>query len=376
VLPFRINRLVELYRHVGMSEKPLHGLLRLYRDYFPEHVLIPGQAMTAPYFRPPDTRQALLLETVRARVGPARIEAGETPLALTAAEHGPMMTPQRHPVGKSPARKRRRLLSAVPEAVTTTRIVTAGGQMQRTLTEASSIKMLAENLERLLLPDQLAVVLTNRKLQHVLSLVHKRSDLLRIEHWLRMRLSQSFMSVARTQGQLDAQAALLDSLVSMSAFFQEMPQVAEEWLVEYLPHWDGETHARSLLALLPWLRPMPFAELRRNILLPLRAHLICSTEESAVSLLHAYARLLERWASIDWARALEPPGILTSPRARQGKAHFLFHPLDRDIDYHRWVLPAVLTPFQRRLNAVGRHSNADSRHSDADDPPTGLYISS
>ena len=113
----------------------------------------------------------------------------------------------------------------MPEAVTTTRIVSAGGQMQRTLTEASSMKMLAENLERLLLPDQLAVVLTNRKLQHVLSLVHKRSDLLRIEHWLRMRLGQSFMSVARTQGQLDAQGALLDSLVSVTAFFQEMPQV-------------------------------------------------------------------------------------------------------------------------------------------------------
>jgi len=290
-----------------------------------------------PYFKPADNKLSATLEAIQA----AEEKENLPPVASLGDS---LLTPQRLPLAshKSPARKRRRLLEAMVEPTTTTQLVIAGGQMQRSLAEASNMKTLAENLEKLVLPDQLAVVLSNRKLQHVLSLSYKRSDLLRIQHWLRMRLSQSFMSPARSSGARLAQSALLSSIVTMTSFFQELPPVVEEWLVGHLPTWDGESHQGAILELVSWIRPTSFSRLNGEILTPLQRHLV-TVEARSVAILDAYTLLLERWAGLDWSR-------VSGAHEGKGKAKsvFVFHELERGLDYHR-----TIQLFVRHVESAG-----------------------
>ncbi|KAL2760482.1 hypothetical protein ACRALDRAFT_2092897, partial [Sodiomyces alcalophilus JCM 7366] len=192
VRPFRIQSILNLSRQTG-NDPALTGLLRIYKDYYPEIIVgdaVKGKAST---FKHPDLEWRERLGEIQ------RAHAQRT--AETEARNQNGFTVDRH----ISLRGRGGRPSGVPAVHTS-----YATEKSVTLEEIDNVDRFVNNLEKIELPNQLAAVLADPLLQ---KLVLLRKDYLvtrRIVHWVEAALDDILTGTADTKTFVDTMEVLED----------------------------------------------------------------------------------------------------------------------------------------------------------------------
>ncbi|CAG8810073.1 42974_t:CDS:10, partial [Gigaspora margarita] len=257
-------------------EPHIQGLLKLYKDYFPNLVTIDIQPSRSTTFKCPDIAWYQLINQVQKRWNNDK-----------SLLHMPLTRPM---IPKTMEKRRKIEHNDIPS--TRTYNVT---QKSITLEEISDIRQLASNIDKVELPNQLASVLDHRMLQHVIVSYPERVAIARISYWIDQYLMDTvYWSDQNTTTKMRI-GFLLNKLVTMTEFMKELLPVIQEFLMKYIHSWDGREYHELIFRLLTFLRPGPYNQFYENILKPLQSLYDNSSASWKTKLIHCYADLLKYW---------------------------------------------------------------------------------
>ncbi|KAG0038181.1 hypothetical protein BGZ82_000862 [Podila clonocystis] len=173
VKPFRIRKLLDLQVTVG-KEPALTGLLHIYKTYFPDLILTPLQLSNRTIFKCPDQPIATLISQIQDKWRTLNASLG----------HDTAFGGSKDPIER--IGNKRQKLSHIPDALSVYR--KGDDDSSIPLSQITSISSLVQHIDTLTLPDQLASILSNRLMQHVLTLQPSNSIVERISYWLGQEL--------------------------------------------------------------------------------------------------------------------------------------------------------------------------------------------
>ncbi|KAF2744454.1 Mis6-domain-containing protein [Sporormia fimetaria CBS 119925] len=275
VKPFRIQQLLELSQGIA-NEPALQGLLRVYKDYYPEIIL--SSASTSRKSIPPP-----LEEEWRARIIAIR-EASAAADEAQSAQQGGFRVLRRgnHRKGTEP----------VPEVRTHQTRQTA-----MTLEEIDSVTDFVANLHNVEAPGQLISFLEDPLMQKYIDLNPSPIFSRRIELWLATFLEDEY-ELARTGAPPSAEfAGLLSSIYNHTQYTKVIHPVVVRFFEAYLPVWDGITAVDAVLGLVSYTPLQPFRDAHKTYFIPIENAIIeLKGVRSYATLLAFYSLLLQHWA--------------------------------------------------------------------------------
>ncbi|KAI0199025.1 Mis6-domain-containing protein [Astrocystis sublimbata] len=274
VRPYRIQALLMLSRQTG-NDPPLTGLLRVYKDYYPE--IIVGDAIRgkASAFNHPDPlwRERLAdIQRAHAQRNSSRAENRQD--AFKVARH--------------------RLKGAaswpIPEVHTY-----HATEDSITLEEIENVDGFVKNLDKIELPNQLIAILGDPLLQKTLLLRPEAEGHARACNWL-----ESYtQDLAAGDSDIDL-TVILRTLQSYVAATKALPPIFLAFLRELMNIWDGLEGRELILEILTYTPLATFQELLVNIFQLLERKVFDGTPESQSQMLIFYTSLLRRWI-VHWA---------------------------------------------------------------------------
>lgn len=282
VKPFRIQRLMSMQRSLG-AEPCILGLLRVYKDYYPNIVVTDIPNTKATLFRYPDGNW--LRRLIAVRQGAEATNATDSlGLAIRATRGGE--------VALNSGTKRRKLETASIPAIKTLQ----SDERSVTIEEIADLNELAGRIDRLQLPSQLASLLDHRYLQHIVVSHPSATTIARIGNWLAACLMDE---VSWNDHNVNSKARIDDLLEKVTRFTwltKELIPVIEVFIADYLQTWNGLDHAEGLLELISYIRPMAWEELYPGFVKPL--YLLFTTASSTwkAALIQCYRSLIRHWA--------------------------------------------------------------------------------
>ncbi|KAG0330539.1 hypothetical protein BGZ99_000009 [Dissophora globulifera] len=308
---------MDLQTNVG-REPALEGLLHIFKSYYPDLILTPLPLSNATIFKCPD-------QNLSERV----LEIQDRWSHLAEQHHILSLNGSKEPIIRA---KRQKLShSTIPDAFSIYR--STGNEKHLPLAQITSLDSLIQHIDTLALPDQLASILSNRLLQHVLCLQTSHSIIERISYWL----GQELMDLWYWQGKTDATRArfstILLKVVEVTTMIKDLLPVMENFLIPYLRIWNGVDYRKEIFTLLTYLRPRGFEELFTHFLKPLHGLFYFMGPVWKGELLLCYTRLLQRWAQFKWTDYLE---LGKDPRlSKEGLEGLrrLFSKLAPNVDY-------------------------------------------
>ncbi|PKY44091.1 Mis6-domain-containing protein [Rhizophagus irregularis] len=255
-------------------EPHLLGLLTLYKDFFPNLVTIRIPPIKNATFKCPDVEWFQLFNQIQRKWN-----------------YNIMNNPITRSSSFKPTAKRRKLDHVeIPKACTFN-----ATRNSITLEEIMNIESLASSIDKIDLPSQLASVLENRMLQHIVVCNPEKVTIARISYWLEQCLMELVYwndNTAETKARLNS---LLMKLVALTEFMKELLPVIQEFLVKYIQTWDGIEHQEAIFKLLSFLRPEPFEQLSEKFFTPLQnLHEKLSSSWKA-RLIRCYTDLFTHW---------------------------------------------------------------------------------
>ncbi|CDS12186.1 hypothetical protein LRAMOSA04381 [Lichtheimia ramosa] len=338
----RIERLQELVSKFG-AEPELYGLLSVYKGYCPDIELPRTVKRTNLIFSHPDPE---LRDNI------AKIQAFWQHQSFISEEglHRP-------PVPGLKKIKRRRLgagkidIFEIPNVTYTRR-----EQLDSVaITQIADVNELARMIDRLELPDQMAAVLNNRLLQHVVICCNDDTSILRISYWLSNTL-QSLMSSYYSETSHEHFKDLLAKLITMARLTRAHLPIVEAFLEKYISIWNGIDFVDEIFELLTYVRPLAFEDLEYNYLKPLY-QLFCVSDVMWKSrLLLCYTSMIKNWALIDWrshGQRRMDPDLDTDV----DNMVWLFRGLDFDVEYFSTI--HHLIQHVDRISALGLVMESD-----------------
>lgn len=164
VRPYRIQVLMELMRQAG-NQPPLVGLLRVYKDYYPD-VIVGNTAGRASVFTHPNQEWKERLQTIQYTNSQR-------------ANNGRSTEQHAFKVARKSNGARRTRSSILPEVHTSHAQATSV-----TLEEIDSVHDLIYNLEKIEPPNQLVAAIGDPLLQKFLQLRSSEASMRRIDEWL------------------------------------------------------------------------------------------------------------------------------------------------------------------------------------------------
>ncbi|KAM0278134.1 hypothetical protein ACHAQH_005332 [Verticillium albo-atrum] len=275
-----------LSRQTG-HDPALTGLLRIFKDYYPE--IIVGEAIKgkASAFKHPDPQW-------RERLGEIQRDyAQRSAETISHSQNG--FTVSRHTLsGRRGPRP-----SGVPAVHTS-----YADETSVTLEEVDSADRLAQTLEKIELPNQLAAVLADPLLQKLVALRQDDVMLRRTVHWLDALLDDVVTGNADVKVLIDTMEVLEDYVFRT----KETPPVVLNFLAKLFERWDGVEAQSSILGILHYTALTNFDELKRLLFQPLEK---CLPRKPAtrVLLLDTYRHILHNWTSILLSQNPIPAGI-------------------------------------------------------------------
>ncbi|KAI7885616.1 Mis6-domain-containing protein [Lichtheimia hyalospora FSU 10163] len=338
----RIERLQELVSKYG-AEPDLYGLLSVYKAYYPEIELPQDVRRTAnSIFSHPDPELKDQIAQIQA-FWQRQVVMSEDGL-------------HRPPVPVPRMIKRRRVeanekaIFEIPHATTTRQQLDSV-----TITQLKDTEELARMIDKLELPDQMAAVLNNRLLQHVLICCGDDTSILRISYWLSNTL-QSLMRWHYTETSQEYFKDLLAKLIAMTRLTRAHLPIVEAFLEKYISTWNGIDFVDEIFELLTYVRPLAYEDLEYNYLKPLY-HLFCVSDVTWKSrLLLCYTAMIKNWALIDWRshgqRRLDP-----DLDTDVDNMAWLFRGLDFDVEYFSTI--HHLIQHVDRISALGLVMESD-----------------
>lgn len=287
VKPFRCRKLVELHRLVG-NELPLMGLLSAYKAYAPDSIFITIPNSRSALFKHPDPNWEKNLLRFRKK-------------------------------------------SSIPPVISENVSVEV----------LSSLQDLNQNIDRLEFPNQLASILNDRMLQHLLSCHSDKSTIMRLSHWLGQTLVELCFRSDQTLEVKKRISKLLDQVVQFSSFMQEELSVIESFLFGYLKTWDGVDYADQIFKLLSLIRPKCFEDFYGYYLKPLQKIFYSSSLEWKVKLLNSLTCLLQNWATVDWEKHFVSTTIPSRDPNHNLHKEFIFEKPSTKVDHFKTIYELV-----------------------------------
>ncbi|KAF5006401.1 hypothetical protein FDECE_7217 [Fusarium decemcellulare] len=290
VRPFRIQTLLSLSRQTG-NDPPLIGLLRVFKDYYPE--VIVGEAVRgkASSFKHPDTQWRERLDEIQ------EAHLSQSQEGLSRPRDGFRV---HRPIGRG---ARNKLIPLVHTSHATEDSVT--------LEEIENATGFVKNIDKLELPNQLVAVLADPLLQKLMLLRPSEESDQRIANWLNSVLQDVIDGDAEEATLFDILDILRDYVVSA----KNLPPLLLNFFARFLPLWNGDGRKNSLFEILSYAPLLDFQELYEHVFQPLETATLDNTPESQLALLSLYKNLLHHWTVILQSSDPIPPNaseIVTS----------------------------------------------------------------
>ncbi|KAL1999306.1 hypothetical protein VTN02DRAFT_4714 [Thermoascus thermophilus] len=294
VKPFRIQALMELLRNGGEEERELLGLLRVFKNYYPDIIVgdVGASGRTKFFFKHPDPEWSSHLKVIQDR----NLERSATAGAST------------FQVVRRGGVKRSKVESVIPD-VQTSRV-----QSHHTsLEELRGANDFVEKLEKIEPPDQIISAFGDPLAQKYLLLVEPEAATRRLEDWLESFFNDELERVG--EGDDDKPAALsyvLSVTVDYVRYSKKIPDVVSSFIKTYLRSWDGKDNRKQILDLLEYLSIDSWDTVRAEFLEPLEDAVLDHTVSSKTALLDFYSRLIRRWGVISRTQpSIGPSGELS-----------------------------------------------------------------
>ncbi|KAI1096815.1 Mis6-domain-containing protein [Rostrohypoxylon terebratum] len=287
VRPYRIQSLLSLSRQTG-NDPAVTGLLRVYKDYYPEIIVGEATRAKASAFKHPDPQWRERLDEIQQAHAARTASRSERPLdAFRVARH------RTH--GKGSTR--------LPEVHTSN-----ATEKSVTLEEIENVDGFVNNLERIELPNQLIAVLGDPLLQKLLMLKPQNEAHQRASSWL-ASYGQDIMS---GEGGVDP-TDCLEMLKTYASSTKTFPPIFLAFFSEYLKIWNGHDGRDLVFSILSFLPVLGFSELSTSILQPLEVRILDNTTGSQLELLEFYTAILRHWtihlASLEQKSSQAPDAI-------------------------------------------------------------------
>ncbi|MCJ1378742.1 hypothetical protein MMC17_001841 [Xylographa soralifera] len=287
VKPFRIQMLLELSRNFG-NEPALVGLLKVYKEYYPDVIVGQSAAGKSSPFEHPDPEWRGRLHVLQdANVRATDIYANTTSFKV---------------VRRGVKRAR---TAIVPEVHTY-----LSDKLSTTLEDINGVAHFIEKLDRIVLPNQLVSVLEDPLLRHYVMLKPNHATQRRIDDWLSMFFDAQISSKQIDSHMSKALVEVLEKVLNYLRYSKLMPKSVSSFLLAFLPQWDGKDNRDTILSLLVYLPIDAFEELRQSILEKIDFAVLDNTVESAAALLEYYTSLVRHWTVILLSLPdPHPPGV-------------------------------------------------------------------
>lgn len=231
VKPFRIQQLLELSRGLG-NEPALQGLLRVYKDYYPDIILGSTSTSRKSFAPQPDEEWRTRIAAVQEADVAAEDDAANRYNGFKVLRKGPRR-------GKS---------SAIPEVHTYQTIETSV-----TLEGIDNVEDFVERLDTIEPPGQLISLLTDPLLQKYVDLKPTPITIARIGLWLATCLEDQFEEERLGNGSPQYLAELLQGLLRHTQYTKTLHPTVLAFLEGYIPIWNGVDNIDAVLGLLSYM---------------------------------------------------------------------------------------------------------------------------
>ncbi|KAL2676808.1 hypothetical protein Neosp_010574 [[Neocosmospora] mangrovei] len=277
--PVLFNLLDGAATRLGLSRQTgndpcLIGLLRVFKDYYPE--VIVGEAVRgkASSFKHPDLQW-------RARLD--EIQEAHQQLAQEGTSKPRDGFRVHRTIGRSAKNK---LVPMVHTSHATEDSVT--------LEEIENATDFVKKIDKLELPNQMVAVLVDPLLQKLMLLRPSEESDQRIANWLNSILQDVTEGFENEETLFDMMDILRDYVVSA----KNLPPLLLNFFAHFLPLWNGSGRSDSMLEILSYAPLLDFQELYQHIFQPLETAILDNTPESQLALLALYKNLLHHWTVI------------------------------------------------------------------------------
>ncbi|KAF2280411.1 Mis6-domain-containing protein [Westerdykella ornata] len=273
VKPFRIQRLLELSR--GLSNEPaLQGLLRVYKDYYPD-IILSNTSTSRNSFPPrPDSEWQNRLRSI--------IEASAIPdEAISEQHHGFRLLRRKYRTGRE---------AVIPEAHTF-----KANEASVTLEEVDSVDDFIGRLERIEPPGQMVSFLADPLLQKYVDLRPTPISNNRIDLWLATSLEEEYNSAQSAMDSTPEFAELLQNIHRHTRYTKTIRPVVLRFLAAYLPVWDAVTGFDDLLGILSYIPIQSFQKAYGTYFTPLEKSCANGNPSSYSKLITFYENLIQHW---------------------------------------------------------------------------------
>ncbi|KAG4437158.1 hypothetical protein IFR05_007360 [Cadophora sp. M221] len=284
VRPFRIQALMELSRQGGY-EPPVVGLMRVYKDYYPDVIVGEVTSGRASVFTHPNPEW-------RQRLG----EIQE--LHIQRTQDGLLAEKRTFRVARKASTKGRNS-TVLPQVYTS-----HAHETSVTLDEIEDVHDFIQKLESIEPPNQLVAVINDPLLQKFLQLRSSESNSRRVDTWLMAFFEDQLQSSNAGERQI---LEMLESILGYTRYTKTLPQACLTYLRSMVPTWNGVTGREVVLALLAYTPIGSWEDLYATTFKPLEEALLDDgMTSSQLALLAFYKSLLDQWMVT----------LLSSPRSR------------------------------------------------------------
>ncbi|KAF2182814.1 Mis6-domain-containing protein [Zopfia rhizophila CBS 207.26] len=297
VKPFRIQQLLELSRGLG-NEPALQGLLRIYKDYYPDIIL--GSATTSQKSFPPRPDSEWRMRLLAIQEASARTSEG------LSEQHDGFRV-----LRKGPKRSK---VSVIPDLHTF-----YANETSVTLEEIDNVEDFVEKLDRIELPGQLISFLIDPLLQKYLTLKPSVIASRRIDLWLSMYLEEEYQAAKCDLETSTHLSEILGGLLKQTQYTKSILPIVSTFLKAYLLVWDGVKDADTLLGILSHVPLQPFQDAHLAFFGPAENALQKSAiggrnPEAYEKLLKFYTDILRHWMTMATPQSAHTSnGALSSP---------------------------------------------------------------
>ncbi|KAG4027718.1 hypothetical protein MFRU_027g00110 [Monilinia fructicola] len=271
VRPFRIQALMQLTRKAG-HDPALVGLMRVYKDYYPEVIVGDVTSGRASVFTHPNREW-------RERLGEIQEDH------LRRIEDELASTHRNFRVSRKSAKERK--YGFLPEVHTS-----YAQDISITLEELENVDDFIQKLEKIELPNQLVAAIHDPLLQKFLHLRSSEVTQQRIDYWLLAFFEDQLENGRTSETQIPD---MLEVILRYTRLTKILPSACFSYLRSLLPCWNGITNRDVILELLSYTPTSSFDELYQTIFCVLEDAVIDGTHESQLALLQFYKALLSQW---------------------------------------------------------------------------------
>ncbi|KAL2880963.1 hypothetical protein SGCOL_003615 [Colletotrichum sp. CLE4] len=262
------------------NDPALTGLLRVFKDYYPEIIVSDALRGRASAFKHPDVEWREKLNQIQRDHSQRTAEAAGQPQNGFSVNHQALRARGNKP-------------SNLPPVYTSEATETSV-----TLEEIDSADRLAQTVEKIDLPSQLAAVLADPLLQKFIALKKDDAASKRVVHWIDAVLEDVLNGNADDKSFAEA----MEMLEEYVARVKETPPVVLQFLTKLFATWNGVDAQDSILGILQYAPLVAFdgkrSHLLYSVILEPLEKCLPPTAESQLALLKLYQNLLRRWTFV------------------------------------------------------------------------------